>query len=68
MTLKLSRTSNLGREIVLVLAGKALAMLVIWLVWFARPQAPDLDAERVRAALYSSHPVVQERTEPDAKP
>jgi len=62
------RRSRLAREIILVLTAKSLALLVIWLVWFAHPQAPDLDAERVKAALYSSHPVAQERTEPDAKP
>ena len=66
--MKIRRTPNLTREIVLVLAGKFLALFVIWLVWFARPQAPDLDAGRVRAALYSSHPAAQERTQPDAKP
>lgn len=65
---KLRPRPNLKREIVLVLAGKSLALLVIWYVWFAHPQAPQLDASRVSAAIYSSHPIVPERTEPDAKP
>jgi hypothetical protein len=65
---KLRHRPNLRREIVLVLAGKLLALLVIWYVWFAHPLSPDLDAGRVGAALYSSHPVVQDRTEPNAKP
>ncbi len=65
---KLRRRPTLRREIVLVLAGKLLALLLIWYVWFAHPQATELDAARVGAALYSSHPAVQERTDPDAKP
>jgi hypothetical protein len=65
---KLRHRPNLRREIVLVLALKFLALLVIWAVWFAHPQAPGLDAQRVGAALYSSHPPAQEQTHSHAHP
>jgi hypothetical protein len=64
----ISRRPRLVREIILVLAAKSLALLVIWSVWFTNPQSSRLDVERVRDALYSSQPAIQEGTDRDAQP
>jgi hypothetical protein len=52
--LSLRHRPHLRREIAIVLAVKLLALLLIWGVWFAHPQAPRLTAEAVKQALYSS--------------
>jgi hypothetical protein len=61
------RRSSLAREIALVLAVKFIALLVIWSVWFASPQGTRLDAKQVGASVYSSHAVVPEGSDRDAK-
>ncbi len=64
----ISRRPRLIREIILVLAAKFVALLVIWSIWFTHPQSSQLDGERVRDALYSSQPAIQEGTDRDAQP
>jgi hypothetical protein len=59
---------HLKREIVIVIAVKSLALLLIWSVWFAHPQAPRLNAQAVKDALYSSPPVAQEPSDAHAQP
>jgi hypothetical protein len=65
--LSIRHRPNLKREILIVLAVKLVALFVIWSVWFTHPQAPRLNAEAVKAALYSSPPPAQQGTS-DAKP
>lgn len=67
MSSKPRRRSDLAREIALVLAVKAFALLLIWSVWFAHPQSRQLDGDRVGEALYAAQPVAQEGT-PHAQP
>jgi hypothetical protein len=66
--LSFRRRPHLKREIVLVLAVKLLALLLIWGVWFAHPLAPRLTAETVKQALYSLRTVAQEGTDAHPKP
>jgi len=66
--LSFRRRPHLKREIVIVLAVKLLALLVIWGVWFAHPQAPRLTAEAVKQALYSSPRAAEEGTDARPKP
>jgi hypothetical protein len=62
------RRPRLSREIALVLAVKLLALVVIWSLWFAHPETPRLNAERVADTLYSPHSTAQERSAPHAQP
>ena len=68
MASRASQTSRLAREIAIVLALKLAALFVIWSIWFAHPQAPRLDTERIADTLYSPHPVAEERRAPNAQP
>ena len=63
-----TRRSNLAREIAVVLAIKFLALYVIWSVWFSHPESQQLDGERIRSTVYSSHVVAQEGGHPNAEP
>ena len=62
------RRSHLAREITIVLAIKFLALYVIWSVWFSHPESEQLNGERIRSAVYSSHVVTQEGGHPNAEP
>jgi hypothetical protein len=68
MSSKLRRRSDLALEIALVLAVKALALLLIWNVWFAHPSERQLDSQRIADAIYTSQPVAHEGTQPYAQP
>jgi hypothetical protein len=60
--------ADLAWAIGTVLAAKFAALMVIWLLWFAHPQASRLTDERVANALYPARPAVQERTSSHARP
>jgi hypothetical protein len=49
-----------AREIVVVLVVKAIAMVVIWNVWFAGSARNGVSADRVAERLYTSSPQAQE--------
>ena len=50
-----------------MLALKAVALLVMWSVWFAHPQSRQIDGARIADAIYASQPTTQEGT-PHARP
>jgi len=63
-----TRRFHLAREIVIVLAVKFAALILIWSIWFAHPQGASLDARSVAAQLYTALDVTQQRSGPDAQP
>jgi hypothetical protein len=65
---RIPRGADLARAIGIVLAVKFVALIVIWNLWFAHPQASRLDDERVANTLYSPLPVVQKGTQSNAQP
>ena len=52
----------------MVLIAKLFVLLVIWGIWFAHPQTPTLNAERVAGAVYSSQPAIHKGTDSHAQP
>ena len=48
------RLSPLGRDIMLMLIIKAIALYLIWLAWFSGPQDKNPDATQVGSALITS--------------
>ena len=41
------------KEIIGILLLKGLVILVIWAIWFAHPEADDLDAAQVSAQFFA---------------
>src|SRR5438045_3045056 len=64
----LRRSPRLARAIAWTLAAKAVALVVIWNVWFSAPETARLDRERVATAIYSSRPAAETESEAHAGP